>query len=69
MLLGLCWSNLDTLKTLMNDLRIALSQIRSFNLPKKIADLHHCLVNLVVLIFCKNGMCTKLKGNEKGFPI
>jgi hypothetical protein len=32
-------------------------------------DLQHYLVNLVVVVFGKNGMCTKLGGNQKGFPI
>jgi hypothetical protein len=39
MLLGLCWSNSYTLKTLMNDLKIALSQIESSNVLKNFAPL------------------------------
>jgi hypothetical protein len=32
------------------------------------ADLKHYFVNLVVVVFGENGMCTKLGGNYKGFP-
>jgi hypothetical protein len=46
-----------------NDLKIALSQIGSSNILKEFAYLHHCLVNLVLLFFGKNGMCTKLGEN------
>jgi hypothetical protein len=52
----------------MNDLRIALSQIESFNILKNFADLHHCLVNLVLLGLGKYGMCTKLGGIRKVSP-
>jgi hypothetical protein len=31
-------------------------------------DLKHYFVNLVVVVFDGNGMCTKLRGNYKGFP-
>jgi hypothetical protein len=63
MLFGLCLSNSYALKPLMNDLKIALTQIGSSNILKKFAYLHHCLVNLVLLVFGKNGMCTKLREN------
>jgi hypothetical protein len=58
----------------MNDLRLALSQIGSSDILKEFC-LYLCknelcmqiciiaLVNLVLLVFGGNGMCTKLGGN------
>jgi hypothetical protein len=31
-------------------------------------DLKHYFVNIVVVVFGGNGMCTKLGGNYKSFP-
>jgi hypothetical protein len=65
MLLGLCWSNSYTLKTLMNDLKIALSQIESSNVLKNFAPLP---CEFGAFSFGKNGMCTKFGEIRKVSP-
>jgi hypothetical protein len=46
MFLDFCWSNPYALKTFMNDLKLALSQIESFDILFEF-----------FLYFCKNQLC------------